>query len=100
MCIRDSAIAFRVDAGVVQHVFALRHPQKARALLIGLGPQLRNLQKALPVREGAVGLPVRHDVLRRGAVQTGYIAQQAGAGGVQVNTHGVDAVLHLSLIHI
>ena len=62
-------IALRVYAGVVQHVFALRHPQKARALLIGLGPQLRYLQKPLPVGECAVLLAVRDDIFRRCAVQ-------------------------------
>ena len=36
-------VTLGVDGGVVEHAFALRHAQKARALLEGLGAELRHL---------------------------------------------------------
>ena len=83
-----------MDAGVVQHQAALRHPEEARALLIGLGPQLRHLQQLLPGGEGAVFLPPGHDVLRRGRRKAADPAQEGGRRGVQIRAHGVHAVLH------
>ena len=87
-------VALGMDAGVVQYGSALRHPQEAGALLKGLGPQLRHLQKPLPVGECAVLLAVLHNILRRGGGKTGHTAQKTGGRGVHVHTHGVDAVLH------
>ena len=83
-----------MDGSVVQHLFALRHAQEARALLESLGAQLRHLVDGLAAGEDAVFLPVGHDVFGRGPVQAGHPLQQRGRGGVHVHTHGVDAVLH------
>ena len=87
-------VALRVDGGVVQHRFALRHPEKARALLEGFRPQFGDLQNLFPGGEGAVGLPVGHDVPGSGGRQAGNPLKQGGRGGVYVHSHGVDAVLH------
>ncbi len=38
--------SIRVDSGVVEHVFALRHAQEACALLEGLGAELGDLHEA------------------------------------------------------
>ena len=88
------AVALRVDAGVIQHVAALRHPQEADALLKGLRPQLGHLEHPLPGGEGSVLLPVLDDVPGGGVVQPRHVGQQGGGGGVEIHPHRVDAVLH------
>ena len=87
-------IALRVDAGVIQHIAALRHSQEAGALLKGLGAYLGYLQQLPPGGEGSVLLPVFDDVFGGGAIQARHPAQQAGGGGIHVHAHGVDAILH------
>ena len=73
-------IALRVDAGVIQHIAALRHSQEAGALLKGLGAYLGYLQQLPPGGEGSVLLPVFDDVFGGGAIQARHPAQQAGGG--------------------
>ena len=83
-----------MDGGVVQYAFTLRHPQKARALLEGLGPQLGHLFDLGPGGEGTVFFPVGHHVFRRGAVEPRHPLQKGRRRRVDVHAHGVDAVLH------
>ena len=87
-------VALRVDGGVVEHVFALRHAQEARALLEGLRPELRHLLQLAARGKGAVFLAVRNDILRRRRGQTGNAPQQGGRRRVQIHAHCVHAVLH------
>ena len=68
--------------------------KKPAALLKRLGPQLGDLQQLAAAGEGAVFLPVFHNILGSGGIEAGHPAQQAGGGGVHVHAHGVDAVLH------
>ena len=83
-----------MDGGVVQYAFTLRHPQKARALLEGLGPQLGNLFDLGAGGKDTIFLPVGHHIFRRGAVQTRHPLQKGGGCGVDIHAYGVDAVLH------
>ena len=87
-------IGFRVDGGVVQYAFTLRHPQKARALLEGLGPQLGNLFDLGAGGKDTIFLPVDYHVFGRGAVQPRHPLQKGGGCGVDIHAYGVDAVLH------
>ena len=80
--------------GVIQHALALRHPQKAGALLEGLGPQLGYLLDLGPGGKGAVFLPVGHHIFRRGAIKPGHPLKQRGGGGVYVHAYSVNTVLH------
>ena len=59
-----------------------------------MGPSLGTFSSWLAAGEGAVFLPVCHNILGSGGVEAGHPAQQAGGGGVHVHAHGVDAVLH------
>ena len=83
-----------MDAGVVQHVFAFRHPQKTGALDECLWPQLVDLFQLVPAGKGPVFLPVLDDVFRDCGAQAGDALQQGGGGGVQIHAYVVDAVLH------
>ena len=68
-------VALGVDGGVVEHAFALRHAQKARALLEGLGAELRHLFDLRAGGEGTIFLAVGDNVFRRCAVQTRHALQ-------------------------
>ena len=67
-----------MDGGVVQYAFTLRHPQKARALLEGLGPQLGHLFNLGAGGKDTVFLPVDYHVFGRGAVQPRHPLQKGG----------------------
>ena len=87
-------IGFRVDGGVVQYAFTLRHTQKARTLLEGLGPQLGHLFNLGAGGKDTVFLPVDHHVFGCGAVQSRHPLQKGGGCCVDIHAYGVDAVLH------
>ena len=83
-----------MDPGAVQGLGALGYPDKAGALLKGLGPQLGDFQQLAAGGEGPVLLPIGHQVLGGGVGQAGHPHQQRGGCGVGIHPHGVDAVLH------
>ena len=64
-----------MDAGVVQHLLALGHPQEAGALLKGLGAKLGHLFQLGAAGEGAVFLPVGHNILSGSRRQAGDLLE-------------------------
>ena len=86
-------VGFRMDAGTVEHLRALRHAQEAGCLLVGFLPELRHLQHLFARGKGTVFLPIGYDVFCRGRIQSGDAPQQGGGGRIQIHADGVDAVL-------
>ena len=86
-------VAFRMDARRVQRVFAVSHPQEARALLEGPGPELRNFLQRLPRRDSVL-LPVGNNVLCQGGADACHMAQQLRRGRGDLHADLVHALLH------
>ena len=89
-----SRVTLGVHGGAVQRVLRARQPQKARALLKGLGPQALHLFQLGAAGKGPVLLPPGHHVFGRGGRKPRHPGQQRRAGGVQIHAHRVHAVLH------
>ena len=87
-------IAFRVDGGGVQRVFAAGDAQEAGALLIGLFAELGDLEELRTSGEAAVFLPVGHDIFGDGGIDAGDMPQQRGGRGIEVHPNRVDAAFH------
>ena len=61
-------VAFGMNGGIVEHTFALRHAQEARALLERLGTELRHFFDLRTRGKRAVFLTVGNDIFRRRSV--------------------------------
>ena len=85
-----------MHTGVVQNLLAFRDTQEACALFKGLGSQLRHLFQLASAGEGAVLLPIQHDVFGGGTVEAGDLLQQTPGGSVDIHADCVDAILHHS----
>ena len=97
-----------MHAGIVQGFRPAVDPEEPGRLLKGLRAELWHLKELLPSGKAPVCLAVFHDVLRHRRADAGDIRKKRRGGGVEVNTHAVDAVLHnarqrvsqLLLIHV
>ena len=87
-------VAFRMDGGGIQRVFAAGNAQEAGALLIGFFAKLRHLKQLRTGGEAAVFLPVGHNVFGDGGIDAGDMPQQRRGRGIEVDPHRVDAAFH------
>ena len=90
----DHRIGFGVHRRGVEGIVALHDAQEAGGLFEGLWTEAGHLEQGLAVREGAVFLPVAHDVVGQGFAQAGHPGQQGRRGGVHFHAHGIHAVFH------
>ena len=101
-------VGLGVHAGHVQRVVAAANAQKARALLEGLGAEAADFQQLLAASERAVRFAPAHHGLGHGARQARHARQQGRAGGVQIDTdtvhavldHGVELARQFALVHV
>ena len=87
-------VALGVHSRAVQGVLSVLDAQKASALLEGPRPQPRHLQQRPPPAEGALRVPVGHDLVGQRRPHAGHPGQQRRARRVQLHAHAVDAALH------
>ncbi|ESU47082.1 putative transcriptional accessory protein [Streptomyces sp. HCCB10043] len=86
-------VGLGVHAGAVQRVVAAPDPQEARALLVRLRAEARHVLERLAGAERAVGVPVRHDVLRQPRADPRDPGKQRCGSGVDVHADAVHTVL-------
>ncbi|GAA5608236.1 hypothetical protein Sgri01_06600 [Streptomyces griseus] len=86
-------IGLGVHAGAVQGVVAAPDPQEARTLLVRLRAEPRHVLEGLAGPEGAVGVPVRDDVLGEPRADARHPGEQRRGGGVDVHADPVHTVL-------
>ena len=91
------AIGFRVNGRCIERFRAITDAQEARRLLERLGAETRDLEQVLPGGEGAIGMAVVDDRLRKPGAQPRHIGQQRGGCGVEIDTHRVHRVFHHGL---
>ena len=82
-----------MHAGAVEQVGAVRHAQKARALLKRLGSKPLDLEQLPAVFEPAVLLAVSGYIFGNRVGHARNTAQKRRGGGIQIHTDRVDAVL-------
>ena len=89
----DHGVGLGVDRRGVQRVVTVGDAEEAGGLLEGLGAEARDRLERRPRPERAVGVPVRDDAVREPGGDAGDASKERSRGGVDVDTHGVDAVL-------
>ena len=87
-------VTFRMHTGHVQRVVATAYAQKTGALLECFGAETGDIQQLFAVAKRAVAVAPAHHRLRQMLTQTGDLTQQRHAGGIQIHTDGVHAILY------
>lgn len=90
----DDAIAFGVDGGVVQGIFAIADAEEASGLLEGFGAQFGDFEQGFAIAKCPILVPIRHDVVRNRRRDARHIGEQRRRGGVEVYPHIVHAAFH------
>ena len=77
--------------GIVQRILRPGDPEEARTLLERFRTELGHLHQFLPGRKAPRRVAIGDDVPGQHGADARHIAQQVGAGGVEVNAHPVHA---------
>src|SRR3546814_4093254 len=78
----------------VQRARRTRDAQEPGRLFERFWTETGHVEQCLTARERAVRVAPGNDVFRQQGAQAGYPGQQGGGGGIEVDTHGIDAVFN------
>ena len=93
-------IAFGVNGATIKGVFSAADAQKSRCLFEGFGAQARHIHERFSRDKGSIFLAVADNIFCQLGPQSRYICEQFSTGGVDLNTHPVDAAFdHMVKTH-
>ena len=87
-------IGFGMHARLVKRVITIADAQKTGAQLERLGTEARHVAQRRATAEGAVGVTVGDDILRKRLRQSRHAGEQGRRGGIHIDANGVHAILH------